>query len=91
MNIRVILLVINNIYYNAQAYHIVIKLYILKMVYDVMNVSAEFLLPKPVGFLFIFRFGLGSFPMRMIISGTTAHFSSKDELQEVCDFMLVTI
>uniref|UniRef100_A0A8C4MMU3 Aminopeptidase n=1 Tax=Equus asinus asinus TaxID=83772 RepID=A0A8C4MMU3_EQUAS len=29
------------------------------------------------------KFGLGSFPMRMIISGTTAHFSSKDELQEV--------
>uniref|UniRef100_A0A8C3YTD9 Aminopeptidase n=1 Tax=Catagonus wagneri TaxID=51154 RepID=A0A8C3YTD9_9CETA len=29
------------------------------------------------------RFELGSFPMRMIISGTTAHFSSKDELQEV--------
>uniref|UniRef100_A0A8D1Q600 Aminopeptidase n=1 Tax=Sus scrofa TaxID=9823 RepID=A0A8D1Q600_PIG len=29
------------------------------------------------------RFELSSFPMRIIISGTTSHFSSKDELQEV--------
>ncbi|XP_014652496.1 PREDICTED: endoplasmic reticulum aminopeptidase 2 [Ceratotherium simum simum] len=29
------------------------------------------------------KFGLGSFPMRLIISGTTSHFSSRDELQEV--------
>ncbi|XP_022448002.1 endoplasmic reticulum aminopeptidase 2 isoform X1 [Delphinapterus leucas] len=29
------------------------------------------------------KFELGSFPIRMIISGTTSHFSSKDELQEV--------
>lgn len=29
------------------------------------------------------KFGLGSFDMRIIISGTTSHFSSKDELQEV--------
>ncbi|XP_032259836.1 endoplasmic reticulum aminopeptidase 2 [Phoca vitulina] len=29
------------------------------------------------------KFDLGSFAMRMIISGTTSHFSSKDELQEV--------
>ncbi|XP_062942906.1 endoplasmic reticulum aminopeptidase 2 [Cynocephalus volans] len=29
------------------------------------------------------RFDLGSFAMRTIISGTTSHFSSKDELQEV--------
>ncbi|XP_057594639.1 endoplasmic reticulum aminopeptidase 2 isoform X2 [Hippopotamus amphibius kiboko] len=29
------------------------------------------------------KFDLGSFPIRMIISGTTSHFSSKDELQEV--------
>uniref|UniRef100_A0A4X1TNS4 Aminopeptidase n=1 Tax=Sus scrofa TaxID=9823 RepID=A0A4X1TNS4_PIG len=29
------------------------------------------------------RFELSSFPMRIIISGTTFHFSSKDELQEV--------
>ncbi|XP_007940750.1 endoplasmic reticulum aminopeptidase 2 [Orycteropus afer afer] len=29
------------------------------------------------------KFDLGSFVMRMIISGTTSHFSSKDELQEV--------
>lgn len=40
---------------------------------------------------FIFRFELGSFPIRMIISGTTSHFSSKDELQEVCDSLLPTI
>ncbi|XP_010992272.1 endoplasmic reticulum aminopeptidase 2 [Camelus dromedarius] len=29
------------------------------------------------------KFDLGSFALRMIISGTTSHFSSKDELQEV--------
>lgn len=29
------------------------------------------------------KFDLGSYAMRMIISGTTSHFSSKDELQEV--------
>ncbi|XP_061008048.1 endoplasmic reticulum aminopeptidase 2 [Dama dama] len=29
------------------------------------------------------KFELGSFPMRTIVSGTTSHFSSKDELQEV--------
>uniref|UniRef100_A0AC11ETG8 Endoplasmic reticulum aminopeptidase 2 n=1 Tax=Ovis aries TaxID=9940 RepID=A0AC11ETG8_SHEEP len=29
------------------------------------------------------KFDLGSFPIRMIVSGTTSHFSSKDELQEV--------
>lgn len=29
------------------------------------------------------KFGLGSFDVRIIISGTTSHFSSKDELQEV--------
>ncbi|XP_049725307.1 endoplasmic reticulum aminopeptidase 2 isoform X2 [Elephas maximus indicus] len=29
------------------------------------------------------KFDLGSFAMRVIISGTTSHFSSKDELQEV--------
>ncbi|XP_037385949.1 endoplasmic reticulum aminopeptidase 2 isoform X1 [Talpa occidentalis] len=29
------------------------------------------------------KFDLGSFAMRIIISGTTSHFSSKDELQEV--------
>uniref|UniRef100_A0A671EKE2 Aminopeptidase n=3 Tax=Rhinolophus ferrumequinum TaxID=59479 RepID=A0A671EKE2_RHIFE len=29
------------------------------------------------------KFDLGSFAMRFIISGTTSHFSSKDELQEV--------
>ncbi|XP_008053236.1 endoplasmic reticulum aminopeptidase 2 [Carlito syrichta] len=29
------------------------------------------------------KFGLGSIAMRTIISGTTSHFSSKDELQEV--------
>ncbi|KAB1281017.1 Endoplasmic reticulum aminopeptidase 2 [Camelus dromedarius] len=33
--------------------------------------------------LFFLVFDLGSFALRMIISGTTSHFSSKDELQEV--------
>ncbi|KAJ8775678.1 hypothetical protein J1605_016226 [Eschrichtius robustus] len=37
------------------------------------------------------KFELGSFPIRMIISGTTSHFSSKDELQEVCDSLLLII
>ena len=29
------------------------------------------------------KFDLGLFPIRMMVSGTTSHFSSKDELQEV--------
>lgn len=65
-------------------------LYILK-IYDIINIRPVFLLLKSVGFLFIFRFDLGSFAMRFIISGTTSHFSSKDELQEVCDSLLLTI
>ncbi|KAK2508604.1 hypothetical protein MC885_015744 [Smutsia gigantea] len=35
--------------------------------------------------LFVLVFDLGSFAMRMIISGTTAHFSSEDELKEVAE------
>uniref|UniRef100_A0A8C9H5A7 Aminopeptidase n=1 Tax=Piliocolobus tephrosceles TaxID=591936 RepID=A0A8C9H5A7_9PRIM len=37
------------------------------------------------------KFDLGSFAIRIIISGTTSHFSSKDKLQEVCDFLMLTI
>ncbi|OWK11931.1 ERAP2, partial [Cervus elaphus hippelaphus] len=39
----------------------------------------------------LMKFELGSFPMRKIVSGTTSHFSSKDELPEVCDSPLPTV
>uniref|UniRef100_A0A8C3TEH8 Aminopeptidase n=1 Tax=Chelydra serpentina TaxID=8475 RepID=A0A8C3TEH8_CHESE len=37
------------------------------------------------------KFELASFSIRTIIVGTTSRFSSKDKLEEVCDFLLILI